>query len=78
MTQTVEAIYAKGVLRPLEALPLREQQCVRVTIETLESDQQAGRKAALDRLVERLGKSGLSYGGAPLSREELHERDRHI
>jgi predicted DNA-binding antitoxin AbrB/MazE fold protein len=32
MTKTVQAIYEKGVLRPLELLDLREQQLVKVTI----------------------------------------------
>jgi len=78
MTQTVEAIYTHGVLKPLEILPLEEQQHVRLTIETVDTDQKNGHEAALNRLIDRLKKSSLSYGGPPLSREELHERDRHL
>jgi len=78
MTQTVEAIYTHGVLKPLEALPLREQEHVRVTIETVDAEQQKEHEAALLRLIERLKRSKLSYGGPPLSREELHERDCHV
>jgi len=33
MTITVEAIYENGVLKPAEALPLREHEKVRVTVE---------------------------------------------
>ena len=33
MTITVEAIYENGVLRPIEPLPLNEQEIVRITIE---------------------------------------------
>jgi predicted DNA-binding antitoxin AbrB/MazE fold protein len=32
MTLTVEAIYENGVLRPLQRLPLKEQERVQVTI----------------------------------------------
>jgi predicted DNA-binding antitoxin AbrB/MazE fold protein len=32
MTKHVQAVYEKGVLRPLEALGLREQQIVNVTV----------------------------------------------
>jgi hypothetical protein len=32
MTLTVEAIYENGILRPTQALPLQEQEHVRVTI----------------------------------------------
>ena len=33
MTLTVEAIYENGVLRPLQPLPLKDQETVRITIE---------------------------------------------
>lgn len=77
MSQTVDAIYTQGVLKPLEALPLREQQQVRVTIETAESQPQNGREA-VDRLIARLKRSSLSYGGPCPSREDLHDRDRQL
>ena len=32
MTKQVEAVYEKGVLRPLDPLPLKEHQRVRVTV----------------------------------------------
>ena len=33
MTLTVEAVYAHGVLKPAQALPLKEHETVRITIE---------------------------------------------
>jgi predicted DNA-binding antitoxin AbrB/MazE fold protein len=33
MAITVEAIYEQGVLKPVQALPLREHQHVRITVE---------------------------------------------
>jgi predicted DNA-binding antitoxin AbrB/MazE fold protein len=77
MTQSIEAIYTHGMLKPLEALPLQEQQHVRVTIETIDTEPANGRDA-LNRLIERLQRSSLDFGGPTPSREELHERDRHV
>lgn len=34
MHKTIEAVYEKGIIRPLEQLPLAESQKIRVTIET--------------------------------------------
>lgn len=34
MTLTVEAIWENGVLKPVEPLPLKEHDCVRLTIQT--------------------------------------------
>ena len=33
MTLTVEAIYENGVLKPLQPLPLKEHEKVRITVE---------------------------------------------
>lgn len=77
MTQTIDAIYTQGVLKPLQELPLREQEQVRLTIETAETAFQP-EPGALDRLIERLNSSTLSLGGKMPSREELHERDHHV
>ena len=38
MTKQVEAVYENGLLRPLEPLPLAEQQHVQVTISDLAPD----------------------------------------
>lgn len=37
MRKTIEAVYEKGVIKPLEPLALSELQPIRVTIETTES-----------------------------------------
>ena len=74
MTQMVEAIYTAGVLKLLEALTLADQQRVRVTIETVEARPPGERKAAVQRLMDRLAKSTFSYGGPLPTREELHAR----
>ncbi len=37
MSITVEAVYENGVLRPVEPLPLKEQETVRLTIQTGET-----------------------------------------
>jgi predicted DNA-binding antitoxin AbrB/MazE fold protein len=34
MTLTVEAVYENGVLKPVQPLPLKEQEKVRVTVQT--------------------------------------------
>jgi predicted DNA-binding antitoxin AbrB/MazE fold protein len=36
MTLTVEAIYENGVLKPTQPLPLREQEKVRLQVDTIE------------------------------------------
>ena len=52
MAQTTEAIHTNGVLRPKDELALREGQCVRLIIETLDEDIDRGdRHAALQRLL---------------------------
>lgn len=37
MHKTIDAIFEKGVLRPLERLPLAESQKIRITIDTAET-----------------------------------------
>ena len=37
MHKTIEAIYEKGIIKPLEKLPLTESQKIRITIDTTES-----------------------------------------
>ena len=68
MTRIVEAIFDGGVLRPVENLNLAEHQRVRLTVETLEVPGEDRNAAARARLIERLGKSAVSYGGKAPSR----------
>ena len=48
MTQTIEAIYTDGVLKPKAEFPLRDNQRVRLTVETIDEtnvDREAGSQA---------------------------------
>ncbi len=78
MTKVIEAIYSDGLLKPVGALDLPEQQRVRLTIEPIDAASEADRRAALKRLLERLEKSTFCYGGPLPTRDELHERDGRI
>jgi predicted DNA-binding antitoxin AbrB/MazE fold protein len=75
VTQVTEAIYTGGVLKPVEALALREAQRVRLVIELLDDGTDRGeRSEALQRL--RAGIEGMrffSQGRLP-NRDELHDR----
>ncbi len=44
MTLTVEAVYENGVLRPVERLPLKENEHVQLCIQTLAAVQSAARR----------------------------------
>lgn len=61
MKQVVDAIYEKGVFRPLEKPPIGEGQLVRITIET---DGKTG-------VEDMLQLAALVYGG--LSDEDISE-----
>lgn len=37
MHKTIEAIYERGIIKPLEKLPLTESQIIKITIDTTES-----------------------------------------
>lgn len=78
MIRVIEAIYSNGVLRPVHALELPDQQRVRLTIELVDGGSDVDREAALKQLVERLEKSTFCYGGPLPTRDELHERDGRI
>jgi predicted DNA-binding antitoxin AbrB/MazE fold protein len=73
MTQSTEAVYCDGVLKPEGELDLHERQRVRVTVETID-DVVPDRAAALARLragIERM----QFYSKGPLpARAELHDR----
>jgi predicted DNA-binding antitoxin AbrB/MazE fold protein len=72
MRQTIEAIYTNGVIRPTEALRLREQQRVRVIIEPIEAEAE-DRQAAVARLRAGIASMHFRSEGAPLTREELQD-----
>jgi predicted DNA-binding antitoxin AbrB/MazE fold protein len=49
MTQRVEAIYTGGDLKPTRELPLRDEQRVRLTVETID-EREKDREASIARL----------------------------
>ncbi|HUQ72356.1 MAG TPA: antitoxin family protein [Planctomycetaceae bacterium] len=78
MTTTVEAIYENGVLRPLQPLPLKEDQRVTVTVEEPQPDQEAMR-AWLERLAASRARMREKHGELPDSTLSIREdRNREI
>ena len=73
MLMTIEAIYSGGVLNPTAELPLRDNQHVRLTVETID-ESSVDREAAVTRL--KVGVASMSFfSEGPLpGREELHCR----
>lgn len=74
MTKVIEAIYSNGVLTPVEALGLPEQQRVRLTVETIDAGEDVDRAGALNQLIEGLKRSKLRLHGSLPTRDELHDR----
>jgi predicted DNA-binding antitoxin AbrB/MazE fold protein len=74
MIKTIEAIYRDGVLEPLEALPLQQDQRVRITVEVASQAPDADRRAALERLFAGIASMNFRSEGPLPTREELHER----
>jgi len=73
MTQTTEAIYTNGVLKPTRDLDLREQQRVRVIVETI-GDGTDDRPAAVARLKAGIDSMQFFSNGRLPSRDDLHDR----
>jgi predicted DNA-binding antitoxin AbrB/MazE fold protein len=73
MTQITEAIYTRGVLKPTRELDLREDQRVRVIVESLDEPRE-DRTAALARLKAGIASMQFFSGGRLPSRAELHDR----
>ncbi|MBY0262240.1 MAG: antitoxin family protein [Phycisphaerales bacterium] len=74
MLRTVEAIYADGVLKLVERLPLRENERVRVSVERIdEASANRDRAEAVERFRAGVAASQLKTVGPLPSREELHE-----
>lgn len=75
MTRVTEAVYSNGVLTPTEKLGLREQERVRLTIESIEPSSVNGdRAAAVEQFRAGASRSRFRSEGAYPSRDELHER----
>jgi len=72
MTRVTDAVYSKGVLKPAEDLGLREEQRVRLIVESV--DDRPDRAAAIARLEAGIAKMQFFSQGPLPSREELHDR----
>jgi predicted DNA-binding antitoxin AbrB/MazE fold protein len=73
MTQITEAIYTHGVLKPTDDLDLREDQRVRVIVESLDEPRE-DRATALGRLKAGIASMQFFSDGRLPSRAELHDR----
>ncbi len=73
MTQKVDAIYTGGVLKPTHELSLKDQQRVRLTVETID-EPESDRDAAIARLKAGIASMRFFSEGPLPSREELHGR----
>ena len=74
MTHITEAIYANGVLKPLNALGLREQQHVRLIVQPINGTAAADRTEAIERLRAGIEHMNFHLDGNPPSRDDLHDR----
>ena len=73
MTQKVEAVYTGGVLKPTRELSLKDNQRVRLTVETI-GEPSGDRQAAIARLKAGIASMRFFSDGPLPSREELHDR----
>lgn len=74
MVRHTEAIYKNGVLKPTEKLDLREDERVRITIESLSSSQNGDRAEAIEAFRQGQGKMRFTSTGPYPTRDQLHER----
>jgi predicted DNA-binding antitoxin AbrB/MazE fold protein len=72
MVQVTEAVFSKGVLKPVDSLRLRERQRVRLIIEAVDGAHDADRFAALQRLRAGIEQMKFSSSGPLPTRDELH------
>ena len=74
MTRTIDAIFVDGVFRPAQPVPLRENERVRITVETMD-DNGVPRATAVERLRAGFGKLRLDLDARAMDREAWHARD---
>ena len=74
MTKVVDAIYSDGLLRPVDALELPEQQRVRLIVQTIDGADGIERQAAVERLKAGIRAMNFRLQGALPTRDELHDR----
>jgi predicted DNA-binding antitoxin AbrB/MazE fold protein len=72
--QITEAVYSKGVLKPVDPLELRETERVRLVVQPLDEVSATDREAAFRRLVERGDRMNFYSQGPLPTRDELHDR----
>jgi predicted DNA-binding antitoxin AbrB/MazE fold protein len=72
MIHKVDAIYTDGVLKPTSELSLKDNQRVRLTVETID-DPNRDRRAAISRLKAGIESMRFFSEGLLPSREELHD-----
>jgi predicted DNA-binding antitoxin AbrB/MazE fold protein len=73
MIRITQAVFSKGVLKPDDDLGLREQQRVRLIVESVD-EKLEDRAAAVARLKAGIAKMQFFSQGPLPSREELHNR----
>jgi len=73
VTQKVDAIYTGGVLKPRRQLHLKDNERVRLTVETID-EPQTDREAAIARLNTGVADMHFYLLGPLPPREELHNR----
>ncbi len=74
MTRVVEAVFTNGALRPLEVLDLREQERVRLIVQTLDTPSNGDRAEAMARLRAGIAQMDFHLSGPLPTRDELHDR----
>ena len=74
MVHVTEAVFSQGVLKPVDALRLREQQRVRLIIEPVDGGQDFDRAAALNLLRAGIASMSFSSSGPLPTRDQLHDR----
>ena len=73
MSITADAVYENGTLKFCQALPLAEQERVRVTIES-KGDGSNKLQSGLIALRQLCDTEPIHTGGSRFTREELHQR----
>ncbi len=74
MTQITEAVYADGVLKPDDRLPLRQNERVRLIIQSLEAPGTNDRQRAIDELRASIGRGPFRSDRPYPNRDQLHKR----
>lgn len=74
MTKIVEAIYAHGVLEPVERLDLPEKQRVRLIVEPIDGAPASDREASFARFLKGVESMNFRSTGPYPTRDELHDR----